>query len=1672
MQRVSTSLLNVLDIGGQALGYALLLCLGVTTVSAQTPFRCDNTLYQTIKVGSDMWLYTVESDPVALQPVFNLTAAGAVGELNAVALNPVDGFMYALQVQPPYSLYRIDGAGTVDSLGVVTGDPGFEYPNAGAITIDGRYMVKSVSSNRFFEVDLTTRYASLLCDFTAEPDMGFLGDFAINPLDGQFYGFGGKAYEFIRFDPATCVVAVDSFSGHSGDGLGAVWIDASGNTFGYSNASGELVSIDLATKVATVVGSGASTTQTDGCSCSGVDLFKRAERRTLSKRLAHHYQFEFYNNTGDTIRNLRFEDVLPSCMAWIGGIRDITPNGFVATQASSAFNEFFVDIATLPPGTSSFVLRMYVNGACPQTEMSNQATLSGLGVALGTQILSDDPTTPAIDDPTVSNFYENCSNGIDDDGDNLADGADDDCTLGCYAFADLDDRTIGLAQNFASEFVIGQTAFPDIEAVEFDPRSGKLYGADADTWVEIDVTNGTGTKIGEFDDRASLPNGVRGLLPLEDVDGLARDPVNDVWYAAARIDDGNSCNTDVLFLVDETTGLYVQGAFPDHNNDGQPDDYLELKLPAAEACYGYADDLGFNPYTGRLYGVFNGSGSNSYHLRTFVMLIDPLTGQCTSQGEIFFDDGSGSTRPLADVEGFTYTLDGRVLATTGNSSSNDILDRDGLFELSGVGSGGIITATKLLDLAGRDYEALTCITYANPAELGGRVYLDRNGNATRDAGDSNAAGILVGLINQVSGDTVSIATTDANGLYSFVGIAPERYNVVVLGSNRSAGGPLFTTSLTEDPDGTLDHQVSTAFLLPGSSTIDLDFGYQPNAEVCGNGLDDDLDGTTDCPSIRGRLFEDVNYGGGAGRTYAEANTSAQSSGWANGEIALSTAQVQLYNASNTLVQTVTTSASGYYEFEEVPPGDYEVRPLATSIVSNRPATGATPAAVPVQTYRRSGGTHHRNEVGGPAISAVTVPVAGDVTNRDFGFSFSVITSTADAGAGSLRQWILNANALGNSKLDLEDAPTGRPAFTKGLGEDVSVFELPGTGTHALSVTTQLPRLTDANSVLSGYTQAFAKTGPIATRDLRISLTAGSGSLDGIQIGANQCSVSGLSITGFIRGIELATSGVSGYHLWGNSIGMQLDGTTPVSNTNAGIALQNAGSGTVGTNGDGIADDVEGNLISGNNEGISVRACDAVLIAGNYIGVDAAGTTAVRNRYNGVHLRDLTVGSVVGFDESRPNLSPANARNLISGNGTDGVRLTSCSQQWISGNFIGTDRTGTLAVPNVGYGVQLIAACSNNLIGTNADGARDVNERNIISGNGSGFRMMGTVTGDNNRIAGNYIGVDVTGNTALPNANNGLNFDGTATRTRVGTNGDGLHDDIERNVISGNVEDGIRIVCNDVQVSGNYIGVGANGTTSIGNGKRGIFLDASPSDNCFGYCSGMTNSEATEVGNVIANNSDSGIGFATTSASLRNRISRNSFYNNASLAIDLGYDLVTPNDNGDADAGPNTLLNFPLVTYARVAAGQLRVKGFAPAGSRLEIYVADAGVTPSPLPSGYTSSFGEGERYVTTVEEGSGGDLAAGTGTYTNDGTGATSSKTTAQFELVVAAPAWLSTLGPGTLLTATATDAQDNTSEFGPRITLNIAEDCTNGVDDDGDFLVDCADEECPGANPAGQVNQ
>ena len=146
-----------------------------------------------------------------------------------------------------------------------------------------------------------------------------------------------------------------------------------------------------------------------------------------------------------------------------------------------------------------------------------------------------------------------------------------------------------------------------------------------------------------------------------------------------------------------------------------------------------------------------------------------------------------------------------------------------------------------------------------------------------------------------------------------------------------------------------------------------------------------------------------------------------------------------------------------------------------------------------------------------------------------------------------------------------------------------------------------------------------------------------------------------------------------------------------------------------------------------------------------------------------------------------------AGNIISANGNPGVAIEGeqSTGNKIQGNYIGVNVTGTVGLGNGASGVGITYGASANVVGTDGDGSGDADEGNVISDHTSSLATGVYVTGGghHNVVAGNLIGTDVTGTSHLGNAT-GVYVSG-ASHNRIGTDGDGLDDGLEGNLIVGN-----------------------------------------------------------------------------------------------------------------------------------------------------------------------------------------------------------------------------------------------------------------------------------------------
>jgi titin len=464
----------------------------------------------------------------------------------------------------------------------------------------------------------------------------------------------------------------------------------------------------------------------------------------------------------------------------------------------------------------------------------------------------------------------------------------------------------------------------------------------------------------------------------------------------------------------------------------------------------------------------------------------------------------------------------------------------------------------------------------------------------------------------------------------------------------------------------------------------------------------------------------------------------------------------------------------------------------------------------------------------------------------------LVTTTDDAGAGSLRQAILDANATpGTNEID---------------------FAIGDGGTQTIRPrSSPLPDVTHS-VIIDGTTQPGFTGSPLI--DLDGGPNAYRIGANGLMIHANNSTIRGLAITNFSAPDDPCTflAGIvilgNGNVVQGNYLGTDVTGTRRMGNS-IGVLIEGSNNQIGGTTA------AERNLISGNDQGVSIWSGSNNVMLGNYIGTDVTGTASLGN----------FVGLDIGGSNNLIGGTAAGARNVISGNQDAGLKIEGVGAR-VQGNYIGTDTTGTRALGNQ---EGVIIAESNSLIGGTEAGAG-----NLISGNRWYGVEIRSRTG--NVVQGNLIGTDVTGTRPLGNAY-GLSIFGPNNLIGGTEAGAG-------NVISGNGWDGVYISSpgGGNLVQGNHIGTDVTGTQPLGNGRHGVHIDR--------YNNNTIGGEAPGAGNTIAFSGGDGV--------LVDRGNGNAILGNAIFANgNLGIELVN---------GANHNQAAPVITSATTDGSSVTIQG--------------------------------------------------------------------------------------------------------------------------------------------------
>lgn len=393
----------------------------------------------------------------------------------------------------------------------------------------------------------------------------------------------------------------------------------------------------------------------------------------------------------------------------------------------------------------------------------------------------------------------------------------------------------------------------------------------------------------------------------------------------------------------------------------------------------------------------------------------------------------------------------------------------------------------------------------------------------------------------------------------------------------------------------------------------------------------------------------------------------------------------------------------------------------------------------------------------------------------------IVTTTADSGPGSLRDAINQINS--DTSHALFASPTNPSVdeidFNITAASDTGGGYNATTGVATIQPQSALPTITNS-VIIDGYTQSGASRNTLTAGDnaaIKIELRGNSSIATGLELSgssSNGSTIEGLSANSFGSfeiGSMIVLDGSNGDTIQGNYIGLDASGeSSPTSLVNfssyinpgqSGIQLQNAQNDLIGTNGDGVNDPAERNVISNCGVGVVLRASSNNAVAGNFIGTDASGTKEIGN-WNGIATVGGSSSNRIGTNAM--DADAAGEGNLISGNwagisfGGGPVGIAAETGGTVEGNMIGPDVNG-----------NKLNGASGNLSW----------QGNLTAGIGAFELSSGIQIGGSNPIQANIIAYNQGPGVTLPN------FRGEYA-THVTIQGNSIHDNLGPGIDEGGV----------------------------------------------------------------------------------------------------------------------------------------------------------------------------------------------------------------------------------------------------------------------------------------------
>ncbi len=764
------------------------------------PFTCSNLAYQVagaLNANSTLYSYDVATGTRAV-------IAELDRDVNTLAYNPLDNLLWATD-NTTSNVLRIDATGAITNFDIPNlPDPANGF-NVGAILPGGYFYIYLDGTARYYVVDLDpsrTTYLQLVeptpggyvLDDTAPFGKALsqslnITDWVYNSSTGTLQGIVNPgSFRIFNINPTTGAVTLSapvSGAGIQSENVafGAAFSDATGSLYVFANGQGRFYRINLATSEATLVSNTPSALNNDGANCPTAILVPTID---LSGNVLN----DANGLTDNTVNGTGVNG--PALPVYVSLVQSGTIIATVPVTPTGTYS--FTNVA---PGSYSVVLTNNSAGsATPSVPTSYTSTGENIGTGTGSDGTPDGILAVTIVSGTP---VSNANFGIQQVPVPFT------CSNLAYQVA----GPLGQNSNLFSYNVstgVRTLIAPlgtEVNAIGYNPVDNLIWGYNRNTnqVIRIDATGATTNFT--IPNLPVLPYFVGTVLPggyLVIGGGGGR------YYTV----DINPARPTYLQLVDPTAGYVLDNTAPFGNAISNPQGF---------------SDYAYNPATGLIQGIVDGDAASNPR-RLFSL--DPTTGvltlgpTATGGGNIGAENGAFGA-VFVDATGFLYAF--------GNES--------GKFFRINPSTGGTTLVSTSTPSENNDGASCPTAVLVGGTTLSGNVLNDANGLLGTPANTVDGPGVngpalpvYVSLVQ--SGTVVATVPVTATGTYSFTGVAPGSYSVVLTTNSAGSATPSVPTNYTSTGenigttpgnDGTPDG-ILTVTLVSGTPVTDANFGIE------------------------------------------------------------------------------------------------------------------------------------------------------------------------------------------------------------------------------------------------------------------------------------------------------------------------------------------------------------------------------------------------------------------------------------------------------------------------------------------------------------------------------------------------------------------------------------------------------------------------------------------------------------------------------------------------------------------------------------------------------------------------------------------------------------------------------------------------------------------------------